>query len=609
MKSVLLGGVLAVASLFATAEAHATLACVPPPGGVVGMPGPPDWTTGGSAVIDDPRWHGATRETFPNTLAGGSPDSASRLVQSGGLLFLQLQTLADPAPGNTTVVGPNTFYRDSVYVGFATADLATINIVRIAINTSAAPPISAFSWTKSGGTWTSSFGLPMWLSAETGWVSTAVSGITVPWAVNIKIDTSKIPGTKIWYATEISPGGFGGIVAYQWPPGTSGFIEPDPPDTGAAAATWGAQFDAIGATNWGDYTPIAGTLPLPAGCGGVRIESDDIGTTNTPFYKINNNASNTFKAQLSGTATAVSTVKARFRLANWGMQIGVGGDWTDIPGGSYADNRLNDASGLISFTCAYTGGASCPPLPPGPLCASGSCDECMLVELEGASGPVSFSKDSAWHNMIFAPASKYEHDAEISLVGLPADPTPRDVYIYIQAHNMPTVVITPPPGQPTGDIKGDQQTTVNQRYDLEGLNSTERRIALGGPTYEIRGYRDTGKGKPGWQLLEPMVPFGYMMQHSGALYGWAHEFLGIGATVTTIIPDVLYKLSIRPGSKAYVKTRIEALEGPPPAPGPVEHNVHCSCDLAHRGSSPVYLALAALAALAVASRRRVLSRR
>ena len=64
----------------------------------------------------------------------------------------------------------------------------------------------------------------------------------------------------------------------------------------------------------------------------------------------------------------------------------------------------------------------------------------MLVELQPAAGPVTFSKDSAWRNMMFSPASEFIHDADISLFGLPAEPTPRDVYIYVQAHNMPAKI-------------------------------------------------------------------------------------------------------------------------------------------------------------------------
>jgi hypothetical protein len=557
------------------------------------MPGPPDWTTG-TLQIDDPRWHGATRETFPDLLAGGSPDAAARLVQSSGTLFVQLQVNADPTPGNTTVVGPDTFFRDSVYLGFADATLATINMVRIAINTGATPPVAISRWTKSGGTWVAGIGAPTWLTAHTGWTAGSVSGLSVPWGVNFKIDTGAIPGTKIWYGTTISPGGFGAIQTYGWPD-RGGFVEPDPPNPGAAAATWGAQFDAIGAANWGDYTAIAGTLPLPAGCGGVRIESDNIRTNHTPNYRISTNQANTFSAQLSGTLPAADAVRARFRLANWGMTIGVGATWADIPGGSYADDRKNNASGLISFACPTA--IPCPPIP------AGNADQCMLVELQAAAGAVSFSKDSAWRNMIFGTTSKFEHDAEISLAGLPPEPTPRDVYIYIQTHNMPIKMDPQQQYNSEPNIEVAMKRDPNLRYKLEGMNAAEQRIVMGGPVYEARGYRDTGKGKPGWQLLEPMVPFGYMIQHNGALFGWNHELVGVGTTVTEIIPNTLYKISVAPGGKATIKTKIEARETEGQVP-PVKPCPKCCCDLAQRDTGHGYLAMALAVALGALRRRR-----
>jgi hypothetical protein len=591
-------------------------ACVPPPGGVVGMPGPPDPTVG-TPTVDDPRWHGASGEGFPDATAGGAPDAQSRLLQDAGSLYLQLHILADPSPGNSQSVGTNIIYLDSVYVGFADATFANVNIVRIAVDSSGGT--HPFRWTKSGGTWApspASPGTPAWLGGFTAWVNPPINGTASPqtWAVTIKINTAAIPGTKFWYGTTISPTATAKIETYAWP-NRGNFIEPSPPDTGASATTWGSAFDAISAAHWGDYTTTTGTLPLPAGCGGVRIESNDIGTTNALPYQINDDADNTFRAQLSGTLPAQGAVKARFRIANWGMQIGVNGDWHDIPHGGYADNHTNDASGLIQFSCSFAA-STCPTLP-GP---SAPADQCMLVELQPAAGAVSFSKDSAWRNMIFGPASSFEHDAEISLFGLPPDPTPRDVYLYVKASNMPSKVDPPArPGEATtrrpmpsdprqepSDSKQLARTPPNDpywRYRLEGLNYAQLRIAAGKPTYEVRGYRDTGLGSAGGQVLAPMVPFGYFIEHNGVVSGWSHELIGVGTVVTTVIPDVLYKISVLPGQKARIKTKIAALEpqaGPPP--------VHCNCDFRRTDLAFGFGVVASLLGLIVA-RRHVVRRR
>jgi hypothetical protein len=599
-SALVLGSLLCV--LLGARHAGAVDACVPPPAGVVGRPGPPDWTLGGTPEVDDPRWHGASGEAFPDFTAGGAPDARSRLVQSGGSLFLQLHILADATPGN--VSGTN--FRDSVYVAFADAAFANIQVVRIAIDS--AGGTHGTRWVKSGGAWTSgpaSPGAPTWLTDFTAWVNPPINGVatTQNWAVNFKIATASTPGTKFWYGTVISPSGLTAVHPYAWV-GRGGFVEPNPPDTGLIAATWGAQFDAIGAANWGNYTTTTGTLPLPAGCQGVRIESDDIGTTNAIPWKINTNADNTFTAKLTVTGGAAlpgaGAVKARFRIANWGMQIGVGGDWHDIAGGACTGGCLNDAAGVMQYSCPFVGPGSCPPHDP-----SAPSDQCMLVELSPAAGPVTFSKDSAWRNMIFGPASEFIHDAEISLVGLPPEPTPRDVYVYVKASNMPAKI---EPGQPPPGVvvEGQNQTSgrdrkgSDARYRLEGLSSTELRILAGEATYEVRGYRDTGLGIPGSQVLTPMVPFGYMMEHQGPLVGWTHELVGVGTTVTTLIPGVLYKISVLPGGKARVQTRIHALE---PGSGPPPICPKCCCDLAHRDHGAGSLGLVALLGLAFLRRR------
>jgi hypothetical protein len=393
LHSARLFGIALCALLFSHA-ASAADACVPPPAGVVGLPGPPDWTGGGTPEVDDPRWHGASGEAFPDLIAGGSAAARSRLVQDSGSLFFQMRILADAAPGNTVAPTGTTFYRDSVYVAFADAALATIQVVRVAVDNTGAT--HATRWLKSGGTWTSgpaAAGAPAWLGGFTAWVNPPINGLatTQNWAVNFKVATASMPGTKFWYATVISPSGIGAVQTYAWP-NRGGFVEPNPPDTGLTAATWGAQFDAIGSANWGNYTSTTGTLPLSAGCQGIRIESNDIGTTNAIPWKINTNADNTFQVKLTTTGgaamPAAGTVKARFRVA------GVGGDWYDIAEGSCVGGCTNGQSGnptnIIQFSCPFTGPGSCPP-----HSATAPDDQCMLVELSPALGSMTFSQDSA----------------------------------------------------------------------------------------------------------------------------------------------------------------------------------------------------------------------
>ena len=212
---------------------------------------PPDWTLDATTNVDDPRWQQAGGAEFPDFTAGGVVAARSRLLDDQGTLFLQLRISKDVTPGN---VASGT-YRDSVYVAFADSTLATISVVRIAIDNTGAT--HAARWTKSNGTWASGpagAGAPTWLTGFTALINPATSGTeTVSWAVNLKLVTTATPGAKLWYGVSISPSGVAQTQMYFWPQRGS-FVEPAPPDTGASAASWGAQFDAIGAANWGDYS-------------------------------------------------------------------------------------------------------------------------------------------------------------------------------------------------------------------------------------------------------------------------------------------------------------------------------------------------------------------
>jgi len=204
-------------------------------------------------------------ETFTDPLAGGVLDAVSQVVRSGDLLFFQLKTVRDPSPGNTATVGPDTFYRDSIYLAFATNDFSAVSVVRLAIVPTATPPLGVFRWEKSGGAWSASFGVPAWLTARTAWIDVTSSATPVPWAVAVKVDLAAVPGAKFWYAIAISPSGLTSVHQYGWKD-RGGFIEPDPPNTGLAASVWGDQFNAIGASSWDDYTLLP-DMPS-SGCGG-----------------------------------------------------------------------------------------------------------------------------------------------------------------------------------------------------------------------------------------------------------------------------------------------------------------------------------------------------
>ncbi|MGC4092811.1 MAG: hypothetical protein QM756_33990 [Polyangiaceae bacterium] len=587
--------------------ARAQTACVPQAGGVPGLSGPPDWAVAlppplTPTAIDDPRWRGAARETFPDALAGTTPDVAARLIHGGGSLYMQFQGLGDVTAGTVSNPGTGNVYWDAGYVAFANAAFTTVHVVRIGVDSAGSTFV--YRWEKTGALWVGIPGPPSWLTANTAWGTQSVSGLSITWTINLKIALGSVPGTKFWYAADMAQLPTVAVETFAWP-ARGGFAQPPSgPDTAIAAATWGAQFDKIRDPNsdgtfsdsvWGDLNAYTGSLP--AACSGIRLEDNAIGTQFD--WKIATNQSNIFHAQLSAVGVPLpgaGTVKARFRIANWGMTIGLDGSWNDIAGGAYSDNRVNDAAGLIQWTCPFP--PACPALPAG-----SSTDQCMLVEVQAVSGPISFLKDSAWRNMLFGTASRFEHLAEISLVGLPQSTVPRDVYLAVKAHNMPAKVDPQtPPTNADGAATNPKQDPY-LRYKLLDLSPTERLIVQGQPVYEVRGYRDTGKGTAPGQIVTPMVPYGYVISHTGALVGWQHQLEGVGTTVTTLIPDKLYKVSVLPGGKATIKDTVEALEkvpGPPPVP-PCSR---CCCDFRRSNDGTAAFGLLGLLGLAISLRAR-----
>lgn len=374
-----------------SSTALAESACVPQASGVPGIPGPPDWNVAlplplAAPMIDDPRWKGAGRHSYPDILAGTVPDASVRMIHSGGSLYLQAEVYADPTPGTETDPGSGPIYWDSFYVAFANAGLTEIQVAKVGID--AAGGVHVIGWRKSAGAWSNLLN-PAWLTASTGFPDTDVSGVPYNWTITLKIATGSIPGTKFWYSAMYKQSAVSSVEPYSFP-SAGGFVQPATPSTATGAATWGTQFDLIGDPNgdsstadsvWGDLLTYSGAPP--AACAGLSVSDSAIGTTNTPSYKINTNAPNTFFAQLStvgGAALpAAGAVKARFRIADCDAS-----DWSDIPSATFADEVTNDEDGRFVVTCDEA-------------CRSfeANTEQCLLVELQAASGPAVFVEDSA----------------------------------------------------------------------------------------------------------------------------------------------------------------------------------------------------------------------
>jgi hypothetical protein len=168
--------------------------------------------------------------------------------------------------------------------------------------------------------------------------------------------------------------------------------------------------------------------------------------------------------------------------------------------------------------------------------------------------------------MHFVTASHFSMDAQIDPRHAAGNAKPHDVYLYVQALNMPTKVTgptaVPPPGPPSEKDNatiqeylkgpGEQRPATNlrelpvdqrrallqylvarQQPSVRVGDQTYKIEDLGMPTYRVFAYQDTGatttKHGRSVAVLEPMQGFGYYVSHEGGLSGWKHGLLGAGA--------------------------------------------------------------------------------
>jgi hypothetical protein len=213
--------------------------------------------------------------------------------------------------------------------------------------------------------------------------------------------------------------------------------------------------------------------------------------------------------------------------------------------------------------------------------------QCMLVELFGPN--LRFQNSSVYRNMNFVSASRFEREADVSVAGLPAFPGltgKRDVYLYVEARNMPSVqfrgpkepssrkdaapppVVVKPPPQP--EPPDPEQKKRNEDVRRPGSPAAAELPMPPGPedpgpileqnaSYVVHAYHDSGvrvtingRSRP---VLKPQTSFGYVVDHAGALAGWRHLLEG----AQQIGPN-LYKISVPDGRSVSVRTVIEAVE-------------------------------------------------
>jgi hypothetical protein len=648
--------VAVVTTVAHSAHANPNYACIPPAVGVFGLDGPPDWTAAGVAAhligrqLDDPRWNGSMRDDLPQFGGSTMPQSAFRALQDGSKLYLTFREIVDP-DGTTSGW-------DAVYLGFASATTGSAKLVRFKVNANDVQDttdVVSTAWRKPAATAWTTFPFPAWVEEAHVWAGTGTGTAGAAWAVNVRIDLAGLhadpdigggigSNVRMFYAvddyTHISPPPMTNVTTV-WPLGTAFGFTGCPtacvPDSTMDPTLWGTA--VIGTADPSCPTGISlvaehiGTMPVTAGIPATRVEyGGDAGATNT------------FVAAMDNPPASTSTVKANFRLADWGSQIGDStADWKSIiPTG--ASMPINDvAADRVYWSCHETTGAldSCPTLPN----ATAPPDQCLLVELSSTGGisPVHFVHDSARRNLDFVHASQFTRDARISVNGL----TPllggggqRDVYIYVKTTNMPAKPGSPPPvdagapadaavvqdaaalqdagigqtagmprdagiviGRKAGNVSRGKGPPIYQKTVFESLRDSS-------PTYEVHVYHTTGRkineGSGDSEILEPQVAFGYLVDHSGTIDGWRHRLQGKGIVLEEISPN-FFHVKVPDNGSVVVNTTIEAVEPAPPCPPRVPHGHHCNCDVVGSNDwSPLAVAVAGFggSALVVRSRRR-----
>lgn len=617
--------------------------CIPPAYGVPGMPGGPDWLAASPlprTELNDPRWAGASRIYFPNDTGTALTEASVRTVAEGNILTISFQTLADPSMSNN----------DTIWLGIgknaANAALSGADIdfyllqVRLAGNTNIdaspypVPPTdpanNVTAWTRSStaSSWTQAIDDGPWATEKAYWVN---SGGAVKWAINVKFDLSLVgmsatSNGKLFVASFVETALTQGWI-HQWPNAAVPIADPTNPvvaftQTAVNPASWGttklstyASPCAAGISlNWAQI----GAAPAPDNIINVPGSAD---STTNDFY-----ATPTWNSVL-GESTAGS-IKAHMRLADWGS-IATPADWDLI----VTQNRSSDTSGDIHFPCPV-GTAGCGSLP------AGDNHQCMLVELEKGPTPpavanIFFENDSAYRNMDFGEASRFERTATISIKGLPAlaNATHRDTYIWVKTINMPepgedrlylpkkdmsrafALAKNPPRGPIAApDPEGREKPGVAgaaaaadapKPLDPDTAQDGFEHMTNSWPTYEVHVYHDTGRfivvHGTKYQLLQPQTPFGYFIDHDGELYGFEHSLEGVdGAKLEQVGPD-FYRLSIENGKSAKVKTTIVAHEKSvpkadkccvvPPAKVVIQPRCYCSMPGVGGGGAYSWLAL------------------
>ena len=382
---------------------------------------------------------------------------------------------------------------------------------------------------------------------------------------------------KMWFEVKVTTTDAAGSYFHIWP-GTiathsAALTVPDPGTWNAARVGSGPEDATCSAGVWIDSTHFGTTNP-----GGSNL----IEWTVPPAAPFENTF---FAAPMNQTGATIQAdqLHAKFRLAEWGSQP----DWNDVPDPTQLWTAilpgLDDVQGPpltpvpdgtnANLTKGWTMTAATQPAITDFTSGARRPHQCMLVELSGAG--FDFGRQSCYRNMDVGPASEFVREAQISVKGL--DPigasTHRNVYLFVQALNMPATVEPAPAGstsggQPTSTV-GAAAGAVPRSYYVQGNAKDGGELPSGWeiahtvPTHMVHVFRDSGEvyeeddgsHRP---VLQPQTSFGVFIEHSGPLYGWDHTLEG---NLEQLAPN-FYRVRVPNGGAVKVTQRVTALEQP-----------------------------------------------
>jgi hypothetical protein len=324
-----------------------------------------------------------------------------------------------------------------------------------------------------------------------------VDGAKLSIALRIKLNTSAL--NLVAKPAKVSYGGMIEIAGA----GTVNFFTPKLSGCPGGCATGGNSGLEVNnpfLAKTSQWTPVDS---IGADCSGINFESTDISTplvcgpnnSISNCLYVNEGRENTlnFTPDMttwwgSRTTIAADWIRATFKLSNWGS-VADPAQWKMIKEFRNASISNPLAPVLANFPMS----TSCPNtlpvgVPAGTKNVCGKTDfnfkdqvdatnqyfhQCMLVELratpEGTVGGVRFQKAADYINTAFSEASVVDRFAQINIKGAvtPAAGQKRDVYLHVDARNMPSHTDTAVPLLDVAGLKS-LRGQIDEGYSVPG---------------------------------------------------------------------------------------------------------------------------------------------